>query len=79
MNQGGIPSTFPLSTLADPHAERRLPRMTFVHYMDPEQASFSDLYKSKRASRGLRGYRGYSVPLEADWKGGGKVHGKVKT
>jgi len=38
--------------------------MTFVHYMDPEQASFSDLYKSKRASRGLRGYRGYSVPLE---------------
>lgn len=60
-------------------SKRRLPRMTFVHYMDPEQASFSDLYKSKRASRGLRGYRGYSVPLEADWKGGGEVHGKVKT
>lgn len=38
--------------------------MTIAHYMDPEQTSFSELYKFKRGSRGPKGYRGYTIPLE---------------
>ena len=43
--------------------------MSIAHYINPESASFSELYKNRR---GCRYTRGYSVPLES-FRGVGRI------
>lgn len=79
MNQGGIPSTFPLSTLADPHVKTPFTKDDVCSLHGPgASVLLGPLQKQTRFKRtsGLqRLFRALGGGLER----GGKVHGKVKT
>lgn len=79
MNQGGIPSTFPLSTLADPHVKTPFTKDDVCSLHGPgASVLLRPLQKQTRFKRtsGLqRLFRALGGGLER----GGKVHGKVKT